>query len=368
MRVVGFGTYDVTRHPRIGVLLDGLREHGHTVVEINRPLGFSTAERVAMMAKPWKAYRFALRLVACWAKLTVATMRARRLGRADAVVVGYLGHFDVVLARALFPRTRVVLDQMIFAADTAQDRGVRSSVKIRLLRLLDAVAVRCADLVVVDTPEHLELMPSRQRDRAVVVPVGSQRTWFEAGAARRPPRPDAPLRVVFYGLFTPLQGATVIGEALQQLADRDDILVTLIGTGQDEQATSRLARDNPYVTWRSWVDSAQLPALVAGHDVCLGIFGTSPKARRVVPNKVYQGAAAGCAVVTSDTPPQRRALGEDAVYVPPGDSRALTKALEELAGDRTRVVDLQRAAARRSLAQFTPSAAVANLVSRLKPS
>ena len=55
------------------------------------------------------------------------------------------------------------------------------------------------------------------------------------------------------------------------------------------------------------------PALVAGHDVCLGIFGTGVKAQLVVPNKVYQGAAAGCAVVTSDTAPQRRALGENAV-------------------------------------------------------
>ena len=45
--------------------------------------------------------------------------------------------------------------------------------------------------------------------------------------------------------------------------------------------------------------AADLPALVAGHDVCLGIFGTGDKALRVVPNKVFQGAAAGCAIVTS---------------------------------------------------------------------
>ena len=43
MRVLGFGTYDAERHPRIGVILDGLREHGDEVVEANVPLGFDTA-------------------------------------------------------------------------------------------------------------------------------------------------------------------------------------------------------------------------------------------------------------------------------------------------------------------------------------
>ena len=45
--------------------------------------------------------------------------------------------------------------------------------------------------------------------------------------------------------------------------------------------------------------------MVASHDVCLGIFGDTDKALSVVPTKVYQGAAAGCAVVTSDTAPHR---------------------------------------------------------------
>ena len=54
----------------------------------------------------------------------------------------------------------------------------------------------------------------------------------------------------------------------------------------------------------------------------------------MVPNKVFQGAAAGCAVVTSDTAPQRRVLGDAAVLVPPGDPAALAEALRSLAADR----------------------------------
>ena len=179
-----------------------------------------------------------------------------------------------------------------------------------------------------------------------MVAVGAPAAWF--AAARPPPTSDGPLRVVFFGLYTPLQGAPVIGAALGVLAGAP-VAVTMVGTGQDEAETKAAAAANPAVRWLDWVPAAELPALVAGHDVCLGIFGTGDKALRVVPNKVFQGAAAGCAVVTSDTPPQRRALGDAAVLVPPGDPAALAEALRRLAADRAELARL-RAGPRRGRA------------------
>ena len=153
---------------------------------------------------------------------------------------------------------------------------------------------------------------------------------------------------MFFGLFTPLQGAPVIGAALAALAgDEHPVEVTMIGAGQDLDETRSLAAGNHRVHWLDWVDAADLPALVAAHDVCLGIFGTGPKALRVVPNKVFQGAAAGCAVVTSDTAPQRRVLGDAAVLVPAGDPAALAEALRALAADRSRLA-AARAGCRRA--------------------
>ncbi len=120
--------------------------------------------------------------------------------------------------------------------------------------------------------------------------------------------------------------------------------------------------------WREWVVPAELPALVASHEVCLGIFSAQGKGTRVVPNKVYQGAAAGCVVVTSDTPPQRRALAGPApaaVLVPPGDAPALAAALVALAADPQRVLDLRLAAWELARRAFTGSAVVQPLLSHL---
>jgi len=379
MRILLFGTYDAAAHPRIAVLGEGLRASGLEVAECNAPLGLDTAARVTMLAQPWRAPALLARLARRW--LTLARS-ARRMPRPDAVLVGYLGHFDVHLARLLFRGVPVILDHLVSASGTARDRRLDGGPRRALLRMIDAAALTAASVVLVDTEEHLAALPGRHQERAVVVPVGAPGAWFAAagaGPGGRPPgapRPalraeagpaDAapgPLRVVFYGLYTPLQGTPVIGAALGLLAGAP-VEVTMIGGGQDLAAAQAAATANPAVRWVDWVPAAQLPAVVAGHQVCLGIFGAGGKALRVVPNKVFQGAAAGCAVVTSDTPPQRRVLGEAAVLVPPGDAEALATALLRLAGDRAELARLRQQAAQLAAGQFAPERIVTPLLGAL---
>jgi glycosyltransferase involved in cell wall biosynthesis len=360
MRVVAFGTYDARVHPRVQVLIDGLRAHGVEVEQCNAPLGLDTTARVALLKRPWTAPAFAARLMSRWAELW---RRARRIPPADAVLVPYLGHFDVHLARRRFRGTPIILDHFISGSDTARDRGVSGPARDLLLTWLDAAALRAADVVVVDTEEHRDLMPEWARPKAVVVPIGAPGEWVA------PPRPpydgSRPLRVIFFGLFTPLQGPVTIGRALGLLASDDRVEITMAGDGQELAAAKEAARANPNVSWLGMVPPEKMPALAAENDVCLGIFADNPKGLRVVPNKVYQGIRAGCAIVTSDSVPQRRVLGDLAVYVPPADAAALAQALRELAGDPGQVAARQEAA--RAVAdRFGPAGVVGDLVARLQ--
>jgi glycosyltransferase involved in cell wall biosynthesis len=358
MRVLLFGTYDAAAHPRIATLAEGLRAHGIEVPECNAPLGLDTATRVRMLASPWRAFALLVRLLTRWAALVSA---ARRTATPDVVLVGYLGHFDVHLARLLFPRVPIALDHLIGAADTARDRRLAGGPRTTALRLLDAAALRAADVIIVDTEEHRDRLTARQRSRSVVVPVGAPGKWF---ASPKPNR-EGPLRVVFFGLYTPLQGAPVIGAALRQLAE-EPVEITMIGTGQDEAETRAAAHGNTRVRWLDWIPADDLPGVVGSADVCLGIFGTTGKALRVVPNKVFQGAAAGCAIVTSDTEPQRRAFGAAALLVPPGDPDALAAALRTLAEDRAELARLRDEASGVARERFTARRIAAPLVSRLE--
>ncbi|WP_206610456.1 glycosyltransferase family 4 protein [Actinomyces wuliandei] len=386
-RVLGFGTYDARTHPRVAVLLDGLRDNGLTVRELDRPLGLGTAQRVAILRQPWRLPVLAGRLAARWSALALGSRRFRGARAPDVLLVGYMGHFDVLLARVLYPRTTIVLDHLVFASGTARDRG-EGGTRVWLLEGLDTLATKTADVVVVDTHEHAARLEPGARARAVVVPVGAPQQWYDSGQRARQRRlaheqapgttstttratgsttadgslpaavPARPLSVVFYGMFTPLQGTPTIARALRILADRaDNIRATLIGTGQDRCECERVLRGVETVEWHDWVEPARLPDLVARHDVCLGIMGTTSKALDVVPNKVYQGMAAGCAVVTSDTPPQRRALGQAAVLVPPGSAEALAQALERLASSPQTLEQARRRATAAAQA-FTPVRAV----------
>ena len=359
MRILAFGSYRLWEQPRVRVLLDGLRERNHEIVECNVPLPFDTASRVRAARQPWRAPLLALRIGEVWPRLW---RKARALPDPDVVLVPYLAHFDVHLARRLWPRTPIVLDHFLFLADTAIDRGTRSRMVLGALDRLDRAAVRAADLVVVDTEGHRQLLPEPERADAVVVHVGAPREWFHEPKLRG----SGPVRAIFFGIFTPLQGAPVIGGALR-LLDPDPELVrfTMVGRGQEFDLTRRLAGSSPAVDWVDWVEYEKLPGFVADHDICLGIFGANPKGLRVIPNKVFQGAAAGCAIVTSDTESQRAALGEAAVFVPPGDARALAGALRELVSDPTRVWALRQAAYRRAVEAFTSAAVVRPLDERL---
>lgn len=359
--VLGFGTYDKRKHPRVGILLDGLRAHGCDIEEINAPLDLSTAQRVEILKKPWKLFGFALRILRLWKGLvTEAHKWIRENGAPDAVVVGYMGHFDVLLARHVFRGTPIILDHLIFAADTAKDRGAQG-IKVRALSILDKKAINAADLILLDTDEHQAMLPAERIKDSLVIPVGASLEWYQAGKSARGRTGD----VIFFGLFTPLQGTPVIANAIKELFHRGrKMRITFVGTGQDYPEVRSLLNEVDGVTFLDWVEPENLPWTVAEHAISLGIFSTTPKGLRVVPNKVYQSLAAGCAVITSDTPPQRRMLGDGVIYVRPGDSAALADMIDALLSDEG-TLRASRDKATRASASFTPSEIVTPLYARL---
>jgi len=360
VRIVAFGTYRLWEQPRVQVLFEGLREHGHELVECNVPLAVDTAERVKAARQPFRAPLVAARVARAWRELW---RRAKDVPEPDVVLVPYMGHFDVHLARRRFKSKPIVLDHYLFFRDTAIDRGTTLRPELAVLDRLDKSAVGAADLVFVDSEGHRELLPEPIRSEAFTVYIGTPKEWLKEPE----PRGQGPLRVIFFGIYTPLQGAPVIGEAIRLLdPDPAEVRFTMAGRGQELARTRELAGDSGAVEWIDWVERDELPALVFEHDVCLGIFSPGVKGMRVIPNKVFQGAAAGCAIVTSDSRSQREALGDAARFVEPGNAQALADALRWLIADGERVWKLRDAAYRRAVEAFAPAAVVEPLHERLQ--
>jgi glycosyltransferase involved in cell wall biosynthesis len=83
------------------------------------------------------------------------------------------------------------------------------------------------------------------------------------------------------------------------------------------------------------VEYERLPDEIRGAGCVLGIFGTTAKAQRVIPNKAFQALACGAPLVTTDTPAARELLvhEESALLVPAGDPAALAEAVRQIASD-----------------------------------
>ena len=127
-------------------------------------------------------------------------------------------------------------------------------------------------------------------------------------------------------------------------------------------ACEAIVRDLPHVRLRDWIPYQELPARIRAADVVLGIFGSSIKARMVVPNKVYQAAQVGRAIVTADTPAIREVFrpGESIWTIDPEPS-ALAGALRRLA----RETDLRERLGREARADVLRAAGPAVRAARL---
>jgi glycosyltransferase involved in cell wall biosynthesis len=366
-----FGTYSAGEgYPVNRVLIKGLRRAGAVVWECRSGIAADADERWTSARGPLGAVRMAWRLALAWPRLIARWMTGPPT---DVVVVGYLGHLDVLLAR-LLTRRPVVLNALLSLHDTVvQDRRLVSegSLAARLLRGLDRLACRFANLVLLDTNAHIAYFCQRfglNPERFHRVLVGSDR--LPRPTLAKPP--GSPVRVLFVGTFIPLHGVHTIVDAATRLDRRGtDIRFRLIGRGQEFAAVAERVRRERLARVElldGWIDGDAYDRELAEADVCLGIFGGTDKAQRVIPSKVYDALAAGRPVITADTPAARELLthGVDAWLCPPGDPDALAEAIDRVARDHALRARLADGARRTYEARCSPEAIGRDVVERLK--
>jgi glycosyltransferase involved in cell wall biosynthesis len=267
--------------------------------------------------------RSALRLAA--AELRLLASRSRE--DVDVVLVGYPGHLDLVAARRAARGRPIVFNPLVSLSDTfVEDRGRfrPGSLPARALTRIDRRAFAAADVVVADTDAHAERFRELGARRVEVCFVGAEERVFTPGWA-----PAQPFTCLFVGKLIPLHGLDTI---LAAARIAPEIPFRVVGSGQLEPLLDNRPGN---VEWIPWVEYEELPGELHRAGCALGIFAASPKAQRVIPNKVFQALACGTAVITADTPAARELLvdGESALLVPPGDARALADAIRRLAQD-----------------------------------
>ncbi|MBV1889270.1 MAG: glycosyltransferase [Proteobacteria bacterium] len=226
----------------------------------------------------------------------------RRFPEVDLVWIPCFRQKDLAAAARWAKKKKVplVFDPLISAYDKqVWEREKFSEQSKQAKKLLDweRSLFLSADHVIADTEQHAEFyarsfgISSKQLS---VLPVSAEETVF---SPQEHTLTNRPLRVLFYGSFIGLQGPDVIAEAIL-LYTGPAIEFYFIGDGPLRQQTEAKLKGLDNVYFSDWLEYEQLPQRIAEVDLCLGIFGSTQKTQRVIPNKVYQALACARPVIT----------------------------------------------------------------------
>jgi anaerobic magnesium-protoporphyrin IX monomethyl ester cyclase len=338
LRVCYFGTYSKgEEYARNNAIMGGLAQNGVEVIPCQVDV-FPTHElkmgavNKGLLGQAWPFLRAYVRLAAKYLALPDH----------DFMFVGYIGHIDMFPAWILgkLRGKTIVFDAFYSLYDTMiLDRGLypKDSLRARLLWWIDRWSCRLSDLALLDTWEHVNYFRTEfglDRRDFHAIPLGTDEKNF---FPRPFPPEDGILDVISYSSYIPLHGLEIQLEAAGRLREHKDIRFTFVGKGQlypeIRAQAERMGLDN--VTFIEWLSHAELVDKIAAADVCLGIFGRTEKASRVIPYKAYEALAMRKPLITGDSKASRELLvdGVHALLSPMSDPAALAERLLRLRDD-----------------------------------
>jgi len=293
MRVCLFGGYN-PKYIRNVIIKEGLIKNGVEVVECH--------------AKP--KFKFWLRYPILFFKhLKFFSIKY------DFIFVPAFRHKDVPLAKliGLLVNKPVVFDPFVSRYETKvvdQKKVAPYSMQARHNFGVDKLSFKLADIVLVDTFAHADYYAKEfgiDRVKFSRIPVGVPDEPFSLFTTRgeKKRKEGANFLVQFYGSFLPLQGIEYIVQAARIVEGYDKtIRFELIGSGQTFPMIKKLVEELRLknTILRNWLPFNELPEVVSGADICLGIFGNTEKTLRVIPNKLFQCLSLKKPVITGRTP------------------------------------------------------------------
>jgi phosphatidyl-myo-inositol alpha-mannosyltransferase len=144
---------------------------------------------------------------------------------------------------------------------------------------------------------------------------------------------DVPV-VLFVGRHEERKGLGVLLSAITQV--RVPVRVWVCGSGPETPSLRRRYGSDERVEWLGRVGDDDLARRLRGADIfCAPSLGGESFGLVVA-----EGLAGSCAVIASDLPGYRAAVGGAGVLVPPGDSASLATVLNELLTDPERLAEL----------------------------
>jgi len=314
-KILIIGKYD-RGYSRVGVLLKAFRSLGFGVHEHNISGHFVVQQLHFLCLLP---------------KIVQEAKECR------FILVPYPGWNSIFIAKAVSKLTgkKLLFDAFISIFNTEVEdvkKTNRHSVRAWLCWLMDKVSCKLADIVLLDTNEHIRYFTSvfsLDRSRFLRAFVGVDiKCHAKVGPLRQ--KGNWPV-LFFYGSFSPLQGIPYIIKSVRALKNRNiNFNLVLVGGGGESQLVNRMIDEldlRDRIKWYPAMPYSKLLECIGNADICLGIFGGTKKAKMVIPNKVFDYAAMNKIFITGDSKAMRELFQEGVDYIgcPFADEAALAE-------------------------------------------
>ncbi|MFA5029362.1 MAG: glycosyltransferase [Patescibacteria group bacterium] len=347
MKICYFGIYN-PKYSRNRVIIKGLKENGIEVIECSSNL--SGLRKYFDLIKKHKKIKKDYDLMIVGFPSNQAAFLAKFLTRKPVIADAFVSFYD----------------SMIFDRKNHSPR----SLPALYYWFLDWLPARFSDLVLLDTRVHINYFVRtfgirEEKFERVLVGTDESEIYFDPALKKKLDY----FLVHYHASFLPLQGTEYIIKAAKIL-EKENIRFNIIGSGPEYNKIIKLAQslETNNTEFIKPVPYEKLRQYISVADICLGIFGQTPKTSRVIPNKIYEAIACGKAVITADEPAIHEVFtdGSNIVLCHSADPKDLAEKilfLRDHQALRQRIAD---SAYEFFLYKLTPRVIVEQLIKRLK--
>lgn len=246
--------------------------------------------------------------------------------------------FELLFFKLFFSKKKVILDAFTSIYDSfVFDRKLvaKYSIKAIYYYTLDYLLCYIADIIVFDTIEHEKYFADKfkikKNKHKYILPVSVDLDFYHniKKSDNLNIFPIDKFNILFYGYYIPLQGIEYIIKAANILAKEKNIRFILIGSGQTRQEINKICKELELnnICFFDRIPFEDLISYIKAADLCLGIFGKTDKAKRVIPNKVLDYMACNKIVISGRSEVMEEFFEDnhDIVYSDMADAEDLAK-------------------------------------------
>ena len=280
MTICFFGNYN-KKYPRCKILKRGLEQNNIKVIECH-----TSKNGLAKFLALFKTHQ--------------------QIKKDYNVLLVMMGGYSLVWLAKIITRKPVYFDVFtsLYLTEVEDRKYInKKSLKAKYFAWLDKFCCQKADKVLLDTQAQIQYFVKKynlEKDKFIKILVGAdEEIYFPYKNFRKK---DNKFIIHWHGYVVPFYGLEVVIEAAGLLNKHKDIEFQMISRFNSKfEKVKKLAvkKNLSNIKFYNEMTAEKLAEMINGAGLCLGIFGSNPKARLVVPNKIFEAVACQKAVITA---------------------------------------------------------------------